>query len=409
MYKLRVRIAGILLAGVCVLGLVGDGMNASAASSKLTNDIIKQKEEQIKQAEKEKQDIKSSISDIKAIKKQLEKEKKDLKNYISQLDAQVTEMEEKIEGLKQEICEKEEELENTRAELVLAIEEEQKQKDAVMTHIKIMYEQKDSYIMELLQNSVGIGDMLNKASYMETIANYDKEQWQQLIAARKMIAICEKQLEVQVEYLDEMKAAVEEEQKNLEELIAEKKLDVEAYEDDIQQQEAAIKAEEEELAAQEEVIRQLEQAIEEERKRLEEAERLKYDGGVFAFPLATYTRVTSNFGPRTHPITGKPMTMHYGVDLAAPKGTDIYAAYGGKVVASTYHYSMGNYVMIDHGDDLYTIYMHASKLIAKKGDVVTRGQKIAEVGTTGSSTGYHLHFGVRLNGTYVNPWNYLSK
>ena len=79
MYKLRVRIAGILLAGVCVLGLVGDGMNASAASSKLTNDIIKQKEEQIKQAEKEKQDIKSSISDIKAIKKQLEKEKKDLK------------------------------------------------------------------------------------------------------------------------------------------------------------------------------------------------------------------------------------------------------------------------------------------------------------------------------------------
>ena len=78
-------------------------------------------------------------------------------------------------------------------------------------------------------------------------------------------------------------------------------------------------------------------------------------------------------------------------------------------MASTYHYSMGNYVMIDHGDDLYTIYMHASKLIAKKGDVVTRGQKIAEVGTTGSSTGYHLHFGVRLNGTYVNPWNYLSK
>ena len=80
----------------------------------------------------------------------------------------------------------------------------------------------------------------------------------------------------------------------------------------IKEYEASIKAEEEELAAQEEVIRQLEQAIEEERKRLEEAERLKYDGGVFAFPLATYTRVTSNFGHRTHPITGKPMTMHYG-------------------------------------------------------------------------------------------------
>lgn len=407
MSKWGIRTVGILLAGMIVIGMAGDGMSVSAASSKLTNDAIKQKEEQIKQAEKEKQEIKNTISDIKAIKKQLEKEKSDLKNYIKQLDEQVIALGDKIDGLNLEIAEKEEELENTKNELVLAIEEEKKQKDAVMTHIKIMYEQKDTYIAELLRDSIGLGDMLNKASYMETVANYDKDQWQALIASRKMIAVCEKQLETQVEYLDEMKAAVEEEQKNLEELISEKENEVQGYEANIERQELIIKQEEEDAAARDELIRQLEKAIEEERKKLEEAERMKYDGGVFGFPLASYTKITSNYGMRIHPIS-KVQKMHYGVDIAAPRGTDILAAYDGKVIASTYHYSMGNYIMIDHGDNLYTVYMHASKLIAKNGETVKKGQKIAEVGMSGSATGYHLHFGVRLNGAYVSPWNYLS-
>ena len=101
--------------------------------------------------------------------------------------------------------------------------------------------------------------------------------------------------------------------------------------------------------------------------------------------------------------------FHNGVDFAAPSGTPIYAAYDGKVVAATYSATMGNYVMIDHGDSLYTIYMHASKLYVSKGDTVVKGQTIAAVGTTGRSTGNHLHFSVRKNGSYVSPWEYLSK
>jgi murein DD-endopeptidase MepM/ murein hydrolase activator NlpD len=101
--------------------------------------------------------------------------------------------------------------------------------------------------------------------------------------------------------------------------------------------------------------------------------------------------------------------FHNGVDFAAPKGTAIYAAYNGIVVAATYSSTMGNYVMIDHGDGLYTIYMHASKLYVKKDDVVKKGQKIAGVGSTGRSTGNHLHFSVRKNGEYVSPWDYIVK
>ena len=93
--------------------------------------------------------------------------------------------------------------------------------------------------------------------------------------------------------------------------------------------------------------------------------------------------------------------------MAAPGGSAILAAYDGKVVAAAYSGSMGNYIMIDHGDSLYTIYMHASALYVSKGQEVKRGDKIAAVGSTGRSTGNHLHFSVRLNGSYVSPWNYL--
>ena len=153
----------------------------------------------------------------------------------------------------------------------------------------------------------------------------------------------------------------------------------------------------------------LEAAIAEEKKKLLESNKkpLTYDGGMFKFPLASYTRVSDDYGMRMHPTLGV-QQFHNGVDFASPKGTAIYAAYDGQVAAATYSATMGNYVFIDHGDGLYTIYMHASALYVKKGDVVAKGDTIAAVGSTGRSTGNHLHFSVRLNGSYVSPWGYLK-
>ena len=108
-----------------------------------------------------------------------------------------------------------------------------------------------------------------------------------------------------------------------------------------------------------------------------------------------------------HPIL-KVERFHNGVDLAAASGSPILAAYDGEVIAADYSASMGNYIMIDHGDDVYTIYMHASSLLVSKGARVSAGQKIALVGSTGRSTGPHLHFSVRENGNYVSPWKYLK-
>ena len=96
------------------------------------------------------------------------------------------------------------------------------------------------------------------------------------------------------------------------------------------------------------------------------------------------------------------------MDIGASTGADILAAASGEVIISTYSYSAGNYIMINHGGGVYTVYMHCSQLLASVGEQVKQGQVIAKVGSTGYSTGPHLHFGVRTGGTYVNPLNYVS-
>ena len=123
-------------------------------------------------------------------------------------------------------------------------------------------------------------------------------------------------------------------------------------------------------------------------------------------PLKSYT-ITSPFGMRIHPISKK-WKMHEGVDLSAPQGTPIYAAKSGKVTTTSFQAGgAGYYVSINHGDGFSSIYMHMTHYIVKPGDYVNAGQVIGYVGSTGGSTGPHLHFGISYNGTYVNPMNYI--
>jgi murein DD-endopeptidase MepM/ murein hydrolase activator NlpD len=117
--------------------------------------------------------------------------------------------------------------------------------------------------------------------------------------------------------------------------------------------------------------------------------------------------IGSGYGMRLDPFTGK-MAMHAGIDFAAPIGTPIYAAAGGVVTAAEVHPEYGNMVEIDHGNGLSTLYGHASRLLVKAGDIVRRGQKVAEIGTTGRSTGPHVHFEVHVNGVPQNPARFLA-
>ncbi len=396
---------------LCVVAAVTLRMEVFATSmSSITSESIKEKEAQITQAEKEKEALQNNLSNLQKITKELEAQKKNLKSYVAQLDANLTQIEENIAELKAQISVKEAEISKTQEELAAALEKEENQKESMITRIKLMYEQKDAYMTELLWHAKGFGDFLNRADFMERVITYDKAQWNQFKENRQLIELCKQELELEKQLLDQAKANVEIVQNNLEQLITQKQQDILAYETDINNKEQAIKEYEEEIAAQNAEIEALEAAIAEEKKKIIASSGvvLAYDGGIFKFPLASYTRISDEYGMRIHPTLGVEQ-FHNGVDFAAPKGTAIYAAYDGVVVAAAYSATMGNYVMIDHGSGLYTIYMHASALYVKKDDVVVRGETIAAVGTTGRSTGNHLHFSVRKDGAYVSPWNYLSQ
>lgn len=401
----------VLLALVIAISVFVDRPATTTATSfsSITSESIKDKENQIDQAQEEKENLQNTLTDVKEIKAELEKEKRDLTKYVEQLDAELLAIQENIARLNGLISEKEAEIAVTQEQLAEARQIEADQYEAMVQRIQFMYTHGDTTYMEMLFSGDSISDILNQVVYMEQISAYDRQQLDEFMLNRQLIELCEQELIAAKELLDAEKAGVEAEEAAMEELIAEKEATIVAYQTDINNKEQAIADYEADIAAQNEIIEALEAAVAAERKRILEESGivLTYDGGKFKMPIASYTRVSSPYGWRMHPTLGVEK-YHNGIDLAAPTGTAIYAAYDGIVVASAYSSSMGNYVMIDHGSGLYTIYMHASKLYVSEDDVVVRGETIAAVGSTGRSTGPHLHFGVRLNGAYVNPSNYVT-
>ena len=408
---LRRNLTGI----ICIVAVVAAFFSwlyipLSARATSVTSQTIQDKEDQIAQIKQEQEALQNGLTNLQTLRAQLDAQRADLKNYIVQLDNALVEIEENIAVLKGQISEKLEQIMQTEAELAAAQEVEENQKELIVRHIRLMYESGDTQMVDLLMTAVSMRDFLNRADAMERIIAYDQMMWEEYQETSQYIALCVEQLELERDVLENAEAAVEEEQHNLELLIDQKTQDIRNYESDINNKDQAIKEYQASIAERESEIKALEAAIAEERRQLlaNNGNLLTYDGGVFKFPMASYNRISDDYGMRPHPTLGVDQ-FHYGVDFTAPKGTAIYAAYDGKVVAATYSGSMGNYVMIDHGDSLYTIYMHASALYVSKGDLVARGDTIAAVGSTGRSTGNHLHFAVRLNGEYVSPWNYLSQ
>ncbi|MCR5503282.1 MAG: peptidoglycan DD-metalloendopeptidase family protein [Lachnospiraceae bacterium] len=377
-------------------------------AEQLTNESIQKKEKEIKQLQSEQQQLKNGLNDVKKMKAALEASKNDLDRYVTELDNNLASIQERIAELGDLITEKEGQIEERTEELNEAIAVQTAQYEAMKKRIKFMYERGDTMYVELLLHTGNLGETLNKGEYIEKLSAYDKRKLDEYVAYSEYVKLCKEILEEEKQTLDEAKAAQEAEEENVNELIEAKEAEITRVSADIALQSEAIKEYEADIAAQNETIRQLEAAVAAERKALEEENRRKYDGGVFKWPAPSYTRISDDYGTRIHPILGIEK-FHNGIDMAAPGGSPILAAYDGKVVAAAYSASMGNYIMIDHGDSVYTIYMHASALYVSQGQEVSRGQKIAAVGTTGRSTGNHLHFSVRKNGEYVNPWSYLGR
>lgn len=387
--------------------MIGAAPDTSIKSyAEVTQDSIKAKEDQIDAAKEQRKSMQDSMTDLQALKEQLEADKSDLDAYITKLDSSISAIQTKIDTLETQITDKEAEITKTEAELKKSQEQQDAQYAAMKERIRFMYERGDTYLLELLLESDNFGDMLNKAEYVSELSAYDQQKLQEYVATTKLIKVTKEALVEEKSTLDEAKTEVETEQSNMETLLADKQSELESVNGDISDKEAAIAEYEAQIADEDSTIAALEKSVAADKASL--ANKQSYDGGMFTWPCPSYTRISDNFGMRMHPTLGVEM-MHNGIDLAAPTGSPILAAYKGTVVAASYSSSMGNYVMIDHGGGLYTVYMHASALYVSSGQEVSAGDTIAAVGSTGRSTGSHLHFGVRLNGAYVSPWNYLKQ
>ena len=400
----RKRLLAAALAGALMLTWTP---SVDAATSEL-EESIKQKQEAISQAQEEKKKLQSGLSDIQEMVAQLEQSKSDLETYVVELDGQLNSLEEKIGELQEQIEEKKEEIEQAKADLDTAEAVAENQYAEMKVRLRYLYANStdDGYLTALL-SAGSFSEMLNQAEYIQQVSDYDSRKLEEYRQNVEYMELCRQTLEEEEEVLHQAEESLQQEQQSVNTLISEKEKQIVAYEGDISNQEAAIAEYEAQIAAEDAEIAALEKAVEADKAKLEEENKVKYDGGMFQMPCPGYTRISDDYGSRMHPILNVEK-FHNGVDFAAPSGSPILAAYDGRVVAATYNSSMGNYVMIDHGDGLYTIYMHASKLYVSSGQTVTKGEQIAAVGSTGRSTGPHLHFSVRLNGSYVSPWNYLQ-
>lgn len=370
---------------------------------------------ELNEAQDRKSELEEELEKTEDTLKNLETLKGNTAAYVRELDESLSAVSNELEALNGSIAEKEGQIETTKGELEQAKETEKKQYESMKLRIKYMYERGDTSYVELFMESESLSELLNKAEYISKISEYDRQMLDQYAATKDEIAADEARLETEHAELLDLKEQTEIKQASVEQLLSAKQAELRSYESQIAEAENQLSEYEKDLEAQEAAIRQIEEEIkrqEEEARRKAEAAGQSYVtkdiGDIhFIWPCPASSRITSGFGGRSSPTEGA-SSNHQGIDIGAPTGSDILAAAEGNVVVSTYSSSAGNYVMINHGGGVYTVYMHASKLLVSVGEHVSQGQVIAKVGSTGYSTGPHLHFGVRLNGTYVDPRSYVS-
>ena len=358
---------------------------------------------------KKQQEIQKELKDTKKYLQELEKLKGDTEAYIKELDVRLNELTDSIYKIEEGITLKKAEIEAIKVDIENAKKDVSAQYEAMKLRIQYMYENGQSSYIDMILGSGNMSELLTRAEYLSQITAYDREQLVKYQQAKFTLEEKEKILIAEEAELETMLVEAKEEVKATEELLAAKQSAMAGFDSQISKEEAAAKELQAELDAQKAIVAELEE-IERKRKEEEQKNQLKltYDGGKMAWPLPGYSRISSKFGYRSNPFGGSGREYHNGIDIPAPRGTNIIAAYDGQIAWSSYSSSAGNWIGIDHGNGYYTIYMHMSKRLVSEGQIVKKGDVIGLVGTTGRSTGNHLHFGIRKDGNYINPLDWVA-
>lgn len=418
-----VRIISIVLAAVILLSLVSTAlivMVHAASSSEIKSKLA---DLRAKQAEIQKQsdELEKSIAENKDQTKTLVGQKAEIDQEMEMSRQKIENLNEQIQQLNLLIAEKQTELEASVAK------EEALQKQ-YKARLRSMEETGSVSYWSILFRASSFSDLLDRVDMIREIAESDQLMLKQLSAATQAVETERADLEQQKLDLQQTEDDLAVEQAELETkrakadtLITQMQAEYASLSDEFLAAEADEAAVREQIKktetdyfnalAKEQAAAAAAAAAANKPSSGSNNSSASSSGGAssggFAFPLAYSTGVTCAYGPRVHPINGN-KSFHYGVDLAAGMNTEIYATKSGTVTGATYGEANGYYVTINHGDGYSSIYAHMTNYVVSAGDSVKQGQLIGYVGTTGWSTGPHLHFEILYNGSNVNPMNYIS-
>ena len=335
----------------------------------------------------------------------------DVSKYVSTLDMQMTNLLDNIDANKEDIEDIKEEIQSVNEEYDNALNRQQEQYDGMKAHIKYMYENSDSNYLVYLMKSRTLAEFLSREEYVEKVTNYDKvllNKYQQVLDE---VTIARQKAEEKQREVTATKNSLKYEKEKLEQLSDEKTRQIKIYQGLVADNRQNVASYAVQIADQE---KEVEAILREGRDKISQSEKsgdtvqIMPTNGEYAWPLPVSGRITSTFGYRKAPTAGA-SSYHKGVDIAVNTGTNVLACKEGKVVTAAYSSSAGNYVAIYHGGGIYSYYMHCSQLKTSVGKHVEKGQVIARSGSTGISTGPHLHFAMYKSGNYVNPMYYVKQ
>ena len=349
-------------------------------------DLQKQQEElqnQIEQSNDELNEVQSQLSENL---KQIEK-----------LDEKISDSEQKMEELNSEISTLQRTIDDIKAQLEVAEKKYEEQKNIMEKRLIAIYESGETKYIDVLLKSKDISEFLSNYYLINEITSVDKELLNEVESQKKTIDLAKQKLEKEQEKL----TTDLQNQTKTSTVLENTKTLRQNYISRLSDEEKAKQAQIDEMTKQYDEVNK--QILELAKQGLD----TEYIGGVLAWPVPGYTKISSNYGMRVHPITGQ-YKLHTGVDISAPMGANFVAANDGIVTKAGYNTAYGNMVIIDHGGGISTLYAHGSEILVTVGQTVKRNDPILKVGSTGYSTGPHAHFEVRINGVVTNPIEYIT-
>lgn len=396
MYK---NVAKKIMAIICICSMLMPYMVYASN----TLDSINQAKDQEKELEKKLEAVQETIDRLKS-------DIESTESYMAKLDDEVNLIAEDIIDINIKIDDKNEQIAQTTIRLEEAQATEQEQYEAMKLRIKYMYESGGGSYFDLLLTAGSISDLLNRAEYASKVSEYDREKLEEYIVIKEKIEADKVLLENEKADLESYMAELENNMESVNMLLDAKTEEMNKLQNDTKAYLAKQEEIQKDIDALDATISKLTSQYNAE--QLAKANAVATQGSLYSkalliWPCPSRYVITSHFSlSRLDPVTQSYYSAHKGTDIGASTGTPVVAAASGLVTAAGFSSSMGNYVVISHGDGITTRYYHNSSLAVSAGQSVKAGQTISYVGSTGYSTGPHLHFEVRINDSPVDPMQF---